>query len=665
MVFFLSKGGSFVENHKNHLIKEKSPYLLQHVHNPVDWYPWTEEAFEKARREDKPVFLSIGYATCHWCHVMAHESFENPEAAELLNESFVCIKVDREERPDIDEIYMTVCQMMTRQGGWPLTIVMTPDKKPFFAATYIPLENRFGRTGLLELVPQISNVWKNDRERILEAASETTTMLIESEEPSAILQDGVLERVFNESGQSFDAERGGFNPAPKFPAPHRLVFLIRQDPVKARPMVEKTLTAMRRGGIWDHVGFGIHRYSTDREWLVPHFEKMLYDQAMTALACIEAYEAYGDAFYRSMAEEIFTYVLRDMRSPEDGFYSAEDADSEGVEGRFYVWSIEELQSVLDASELELVVKRFNVRADGNFLDETTHQKTGANILHLKNLEKTPNAIRQKLFDAREQRIHPLKDTKVLADWNGLIIAALAKATRVFDVSEYEAAARHAVQFVWEKMQDEGRLMHRWREGQTAVPGQLADYAFMIFGQLELYESTFDFQTLEKALLLNEAVLTHFHDKLNGGFFQTADDAEELIVRPKSMHDGAYPSGNSIQVMNLIKLARLTGRVEYEALADRTLRAFAATLNRAPSAFAQALQAVQFSQAKSVEVSISGDSNAEKTRELIRAVRSVYAPFKTVRLADLSGEEPAVRICRNFSCDTPLTDPDQVAEALKR
>jgi uncharacterized protein YyaL (SSP411 family) len=657
----------------NRLADEKSPYLLQHAHNPVDWFPWGAEAFEKARIEDKPVFLSIGYATCHWCHVMAHESFENEEAAALLNHAFICIKVDREERPDIDEIYMTVCQMLTQSGGWPLNIVMTPDKQPFFAATYIPLESRFGRTGLMELVPQISKVWKTQRELILKSAADITAVLAEPDPAGEAPDEQVLARAFQESEHSFDAEQGGFGSAPKFPMPHRLVFLIRQNPVAARPMVEKTLAAMRCGGIWDHVGSGIHRYATNREWLVPHFEKMLYDQALTALACIEAFEAYGDEIYRDMAEAIFTYVLRDMTAPEGGFYSAEDADSEGVEGKFYVWSLHELKAALTADELTLAIRAFNVQPDGNFRDESAGRKTGANILHLSEYSDVPETIRKKLFAVREQRIHPLKDTKILADWNGLMIAALAKASRVFHAPEYATVACRAADFIWNRMQNDGRLMHRWRDGETAVPGQLADYAFMIFGLLELYETTFDFQTLEKALALNEIVLAHFQDKVRGGFYQTADDAEELLVRPKSMQDGAIPSGSSVQIMNLLKLARLTGRTDYEALADRTVRAFTATINRVPSAFAQAMQALQFAQGSAVEV-VVGDRKLPETQALIEAVRSVYCPYKTVLLKEPGVENiapftaemnlPAVYICRNFACEQPLTDPAQILAALQ-
>ncbi len=688
--------------HTNRLVHEKSPYLLQHAHNPVDWFPWGEEAFEKAKEEELPIFLSIGYATCHWCHVMERESFENEEVAALLNEAFVCIKVDREERPDIDEIYMTVCQMLTRSGGWPLTIVMTPDKEPFFAATYIPRESRFGRAGMLDLIPRISNAWKTQRTEVVQSASQITKALSSASSASGELDADILTQAYQAAVRSFDAEYGGFGGAPKFPTAHRLTFLMRHDAEGSRKMVEKTLAALRSGGIWDHIGFGVHRYSTDREWLVPHFEKMLYDQAMLALACIEAYEAYGDDAARQTAEQIFEYILRDMTAPEGGFYSAEDADSEGEEGKFYVWSLAELTEVLSTEELAQTVELFNVEPEGNFRDEATRQKTDENILHLslrsgsaggialpENSESTGRAslseraaleesIRQKLFATREKRIHPLKDTKVLADWNGLMIAALAKGARVFDEPEYEKAARRAADFVLKEMGEGDRLMHRWREGETAVPGQLDDYAFMIFGLLELYEATFDIQWLEKAIELNETVLKHFSDNEQGGFYLTADDAEKLLIRPKSMYDGALPSGNSVQMMNLLRLARLTGRTEYETLAEQTANAFSEMLNRSPDSFSQALQAVQFAKGPSVEIVIVGERGSADTEAMIFAIRSVYQPNKVVLLKDDPAVEKlapytqaqktvdgkaTVYICRNFACEAPLTDPGAVKGAL--
>lgn len=669
-----------MSTYTNRLSHEKSPYLLQHAHNPVNWYPWGEEAFQAARDEDKPIFLSIGYATCHWCHVMERESFENEEIAGLLNDAFICIKVDREERPDIDEIYMTVCQMMTRSGGWPLSIVLTPDRQPFFAATYIPPEDRFGRTGLIHLIPRISDAWKTRRDELLDSAKKITADLSRASDSAGELDAAVLDQLIPAAQQSFDAVYGGFGLAPKFPTAHRLTLLVRQNPAAAREMVLTTLSALRRGGIWDHVGHGIHRYSTDRLWLVPHFEKMLYDQAMLSLACAEAYEAYGDESAKQIAEELFDYVLRDMTSPGGGFYSAEDADSEGVEGKFYVWSMDELREVLSEEELALVVDRFNVQPDGNFRDEASGKKASENILHLTGEERVPEAIRHKLYTVREQRIHPLKDTKVLADWNGLMIAALAKAARVFDEPKYAVAAQRAAGFVFDEMGDGDRLWHRWREGETAVPGQLDDYAFMIFGLLEIYESTFDVRALEKAVSLNAVVIDQFADETSGGFYLTADDAESLITRPKSLYDGAIPSGNSVQMMNLLRLARMTGTMEYEALADQAGNAFAEMIHRAPSGFSQALQAVQFAKGTGVEVVIVGDRGSVDTKDMIQAVRSVYLPHRVVvlkdgpaieKLAPYTAEQKqiagraTVYICRSFACEQPLTDSNAVRSALEQ
>jgi len=453
---------------KNHLANEKSPYLLQHADNPVDWYPWGEEAFTKAKEEDKPIFLSIGYSTCHWCHVMEEESFEDTAVANLMNDAFVCIKVDREERPDIDNIYMTVCQLLTGGGGWPLTIIMTPDKKPFFAGTYFPKESRFGRQGLMELIPQLKDAWKNQRDKILKSAGEVT-QLLESYTGDAAgteLDESTLNLTYNQLLERYDKQFGGFGTAPKFPTPHHLLYLLRYwkrtGNEKALEMVENTLRSMRRGGIYDQVGFGFHRYSTDFQWHLPHFEKMLYDQALLAIAYTEGYQATGKREYRNTAEEIFTYVLRDMTSPKGGFYSAEDADSEGEEGKFYLWSDAELRNVLGAKDADRFIKIFNVEATGNFVDQSMGDKTGTNILYLKKttgeisaelkipLEKVEifiNSSREKLFKHREKRIHPYKDDKILTDWNGLMISALAKGSQVFNEPRYEIAARNAVDFI--------------------------------------------------------------------------------------------------------------------------------------------------------------------------------------------------------------------------
>ena len=449
----------------NRLIYEKSPYLLQHAYNPVDWYPWGDKAFEKAQKEDKPIFLSIGYSTCHWCHVMERESFEDPEVARMMNKLVISIKVDREERPDLDHIYMTVSQLLTGSGGWPLNIMMTPGKRPYFAATYIPRQTRLGRTGMMDLIPRLAQVWKDQRKEVIDSAEKIVTALksLESNGSEGELDASVLDTAYKQLSERFDDKHGGFGEAPKFPTPHNLLFLLRHWKRTGNPssleMVEKTLRDMRMGGIYDHVGFGFHRYSTDQNWLVPHFEKMLYDQALLVMAYTEAYQATSKEEYHVSAREILTYVLRDMTALEGGFYSAEDADSEGVEGKFYLWSEEEIRTILPPEEADLVIKGFNIRKDGNFVDEAAKRKTGVNILHLQKtlpeiasdlkmseqvLQELWTSARKKLFSVREKRVYPQKDDKIMTDWNGLMIAALAKASAGFGVVEYADAAEKAV-----------------------------------------------------------------------------------------------------------------------------------------------------------------------------------------------------------------------------
>jgi uncharacterized protein YyaL (SSP411 family) len=586
---------------ENRLAKEKSPYLLQHADNPVDWYPWGKEAFSEAKKEDKPIFLSIGYSTCHWCHVMAHESFENERIAKLMNEVFVNIKVDREERPDIDSLYMSVAQMLTGSGGWPLTIIMAPDKQPFFAATYIPAETRFGRMGMDELIPEIQRLWKEDRNRLNAITKNIRTNLETSAQGSkgAELGEGVLEMAFDALKQRFDEEYGGFGFRPKFPSPHNLMFLLRYwkrtKNKEALRMVEETLHAMRKGGIFDHVGLGFHRYSTDPKWLLPHFEKMLYDQAMLTMAYAEAYQTTKKDEYAQTVREIITYVLRDMTSPEGGFYSAEDADSEGEEGKFYVWTEEEIRKVLPKQEANVFLKVYNFEPEGNFLEEATGKRMGTNILHLKKplateakaqkmteegLLKLLEGIREKLFEVREQRIHPHKDDKILADWNGLMIAALAKAARVLDEPSYAEAAKKAVNFVFTQMLDaKGRLLHRYRDKEAKILAFLDDYAFMIWGLLELYETTLEPEYLQKAVELNAELLTHFWDDVGGGFYFTSDDAEDLLVRKKDAYDGAIPSGNSVAMLNLLRLARITAESERHHKLDKPSQAMYSALHR--------------------------------------------------------------------------------------
>ncbi|MFH0811668.1 MAG: thioredoxin domain-containing protein, partial [Pseudomonadota bacterium] len=530
----------------NRLINTKSPYLLQHGKNPVDWYPWGDEAFQRATNENKPIFLSIGYATCHWCHVMAHESFEDEEVARLLNKHFVSIKVDREERPDIDQIYMSVCQALTGRGGWPLSIFMTPEGKPFFAGTYFPKTSRLGMPGFIEILRQIATLWQNDRGRILDTSEKITHAIQLSTHPTPpgpVLELGTLGVGFEQFRKSFDPRWGGFGSAPKFPTPHNFTFLLRWykrsgDP-EALKMVEKTLDAMRNGGIFDQIGFGFHRYSVDEKWLVPHFEKMLYDQALLAIAYTEAFQNTQEENYKQIAREIFTYVLRDMTSPEGGFYSGEDADSEGEEGLFYVWTPQEIKRYLGEELGSLFCRFYDITPGGNFEDgrsiphitispETFAEKEG---IEVREFYATLELARKKLFEVREKRVHPLKDDKILTSWNGLMIAALAKGFQAFGDEQYAGAARNAVNFILTKLRNtEGRIFRRYRENEVAFPGFLEDYVFLVWGLIELYEATFEISYLEEALTINENMINLFWDKGSGGFLNTGDGNEVLIAQ---------------------------------------------------------------------------------------------------------------------------------------
>ena len=550
----------------NKLIGEKSPYLLQHAYNPVEWYPWGEEAFKKAKSEDKPIFLSIGYSTCHWCHVMAHESFEDSYVGNLMNETFVSIKVDREERPDIDKIYMTVCQLMTGSGGWPLTIIMTPDKKPFFAGTYFPKESRFGRIGLVDLVKRVKDLWMNERKQLVESSEKITFALQDAsaESPGSSLTEKVLNKSYSQLLERYDKINGGFGTAPKFPTPHNLLFLLRYwkrtGDDEALKMVENTLGSMRMGGIYDHIGFGFHRYSTDPNWLVPHFEKMLYDQALLTLAYLEAYQATGKEEYANTAKEVLTYVQRDMVSTEWAFFSAEDADSEGVEGKFYVWSKAEIEEILGIEDAKIFAKLYNVDANGNFLEEATREKTGKNIVHLSSqlldtYSTDIELLRKKLFEARDNRIRPHKDDKILTDWNGLMIAAFSKAGYILNEPKYIQIAEKAVKFILNQMKNsEGRLLHRYRNCGADILAFIDDYAFLIWGLINLYEASFETSYLKTAITLMEEQLKLFWDSSIGAFFFTAEDAESLLTRQKETYDGAIPSGNSVAMLNLLRLA---------------------------------------------------------------------------------------------------------------
>ncbi len=689
---------------QNRLADSRSPYLQMHADNPVDWYPWCKEAFQKAEEQDKPVFLSIGYSTCHWCHVMEHESFSDPEVAEKMNEAFVSIKVDREERPDIDQLYMDVCQMLTGRGGWPLTVIMTPAKQPFFTATYIPKESRHGQKGMLDLIPQITHLWEEDRERVLTSAQEVTRLLQRAPEKSSglSLNEQIPQRAYEQLDRRYDEEYGGFGQAPKFPSPHHLLFLLRYwhrtGDEQALSMVEKTLRRMRLGGLFDHVGYGFHRYSTDREWILPHFEKMLYDQALLAIAYTEAFQATKDEFYRETAREIFTYVLREMTSLDGAFFSARDADSEGKEGAFYLWTTDEIRDILDADHAELFIDVYNLTEEGNIREESTGKQTGANIIYLKEpltalaerrgmkeseLETELERARQALFAHREQRETPLLDDKILTDWNGLMIAAFAKASRVFTDPLLAEDADKGATFILEYMMDQQeRLLHMYRKGQSDVLGNLPDYAFFIWGLLELYETTFKPRYLRTAMSLADDMMVRFWDTENHGFYFTPDDGEHMIARQKEAYDGAYPSGNSVAMYVLIRLARLTGNPDYEEYAMNTAEAFTGILKAQPDALTMMLCGLDFAIGPSYEVVIAGQQETSSTRAMIRAVWSTYLPNKVVLFRPTGAEKEIIHlaeytknhnpidnkttayVCHDFTCKQPTTDIDQMLEYLE-
>ncbi len=686
---------------ENRLSESDSPYLLQHADNPVAWRPWGDAAFEEARRLDRPVFLSIGYSTCHWCHVMAHESFEDEEVAELLNERFVPIKVDREERPDVDQVYMTACQVMSGGGGWPLTVVTTPDREPFFAGTYFPKDDRGGRPGLMRILGRIAELWEEDRASALRSAENAVDAL---ERAMAApggddLGEDALEGTFRDFARRFDEAEGGFGSAPKFPSPHGLMFLLRHadrtGEERAAEMAAATLRAMRRGGIWDHVGFGFHRYSTDARWLLPHFEKMLYDQAMHAMAYTEGWLVTGDERFRRTVRQIFTYLERDLRDEAGGFQAAEDADSEGGEGTFYVWEEDELRELLGEEDFDLAKEVWNTRAGGNFAEEATGRKTGENVLHrrrsleaiardrdapVEELRDRLEAIRRTLFEAREERPRPHRDDKVLADWNGLAVAALARAGAAMDEPDRVEAARRTARFVLEEMRDgDGRLLHRWRRGRAGVEAGAADYAYLVWGLIELYEATHEPRWLREALDLQEEMDGRCGAEEGGWYSGPHDRAEELPVRAREGHDGALPSPNSVGAWNALRLARLTGRTELEERGRAAVRAWGDRAERAPGGHAMLLAAVDFRVGPGHEVVLTGPDDDPELEAMRRVLRESFRP-RTVHLhrppgeageaveelAPLAAEQAAgetdvsARVCTDFACRAPVRD----AEALR-
>jgi len=678
----------------NRLIKSTSPYLLQHAHNPVDWYPWGDEAFSRAQAEDKPIFLSIGYSTCHWCHVMAHECFEDAEVAALINEYFICIKVDREERPDIDQLYMSAATTMIGRGGWPLTIIMGPDKRPFFAGTYFPKHSSPGRVGLMDLLPRIQTAWVDQRSEIEDSADQILNALNQQTpaEPGPALNADVLVKAAVEFKSQYDARKGGFGGAPKFPSPHNLVFLLRegyrQGDTDLTKMALNTLKEMRYGGLFDQVGYGFHRYSTDTNWHLPHFEKMLYDQATLMMAYTEAWEIEKDPLFRETVHEIYTYLMDKLAHVQGAFYAAEDADSDGVEGKFYVWSHPELSDILNAEEMDLIESHFQVKTSGNFVDEASGQPGSENIFHLNGSESYTHSqadpvwesVRQQLYAHREERVKPGLDTKILCDWNGLVLTALSRAARIFQSEEYLNSARSLAKYLTHEMQDpELGLIHVRSSAHEKVSGFVDDYSFFIQGLRNLYEATAEVSYLTLALDLQKAQISGFWDRESGGFYFTEAGQEELFLRQKEIYDGAIPSGNSIAAENLYYLGRISENQDWEAMSRKLGMTFAPQVIRAPRGFASLLQTVQPQVVGSREIVIAGSMEAYTSA--LEILANTYDPFRLLVHNPLQGGaeiraiapfleyqkaidgDVTVYICENYTCQTPLKGLDELLKIV--
>ncbi len=686
--------GDGEHKHTNRLAQESSPYLLQHAHNPVDWYPWGDEAFKRAAKEDKPIFLSIGYSTCHWCHVMERESFENEEIAAVMNEHFVCIKVDREERPDVDAIYMKAVTALTGRGGWPLSAWLTPDRKPFMGGTYFPPEDRYGRPGFKSILQNIAGLWKTRRAELTRQADELLNH-VRSQNAAVAgkeLTEETLDLAVRQYESAYDSAKGGFGQAPKFPRAFSLSFLMRRahgpNGKRIMPWVTGTLDAMQNGGLHDHLGGGFHRYSTDRAWLVPHFEKMLYDQATLARAYLDGYQLTGDEQYATTARGIFDYVLRDLRDPGGAFLSAEDADSEGEEGKFYVWTNDEIDAVLGAEDGAVFRKVYRVEDGGNWTDEAVGEKPGTNILHLsvriaehaQRLQEDPtafaeriDALREKLLAVRSKRIRPHLDDKVLTDWNGLMIGAFALGGEVLHDERYIDAAREAADFFLRTMKTESGLLHRYRDGDAGIDGFLEDYANLANGLFDLHQATQEPRWLEAAVTISREMVVRFRD-VEGGGFLLATRSDDLIAETKDLYDGARPSGNSAAALALLRIGRITGDTDLEQVGRDTLADWSGTLAQYPMGHPYALRALDFDLGPTREIVISGDPADPATAALLAAARDRFLA-RDVILLHPAGEagaaarrlspfieaqtpvdgKPAAYVCTNRACEAPVTD----------
>ncbi|RPH44340.1 MAG: thioredoxin domain-containing protein [Planctomycetota bacterium] len=661
----------------NRLAKEKSPYLLQHAHNPVDWYPWGQEAFDKAKKEEKPIFLSIGYSTCHWCHVMEHESFEDEEVAKILNEKFVSIKVDREERPDVDQIYMAAVQAMTSHGGWPLSAWLTPDLKPFMGGTYFPKEDRFGRPGFKTILTRIDELWKTKRAELVESGDQVTAHLqkmSEAEEPGEVKVDAVLEKGHFQMEKSFEPRFGGFSQQPKFPHSTTIQYLLRHHARTGNKdslqMAEKSLTEMARGGIYDQLGGGFARYSTDTMWIVPHFEKMLYDNALLTVAYLEAWQLTKKESYARIVRETLDYILRDMTSKEGGFYSAEDADSEGIEGKFYVWNPAQVAEVL-GKDADRFMKAFDVTPRGNWEPHEESIPKKQSVLRV--VEDGDFAdLKKKMFEARSKRIRPHLDDKVLTSWNALMISAMAQAGAALGEPKYRDAAVRAATFLLGTHKKDGKLLRTSRLGEAKLDAYLEDYAYLSQAMLDLYEATFDPAYFEEARGLVAKAVELFWDDAAGGFYTTSKSHESLIARMREEYEGPHPTGNSVMALTLLKLHDYTGDAAIRDRADKTIRAYKTHLERYPAGHAYMMCALEYLKGPSREIVVTGPD----PEPLLKVVRGRFLPNKVVALADgrakiplLEGRDPvngkaAAYVCENMACKKPVTDPAELEALLK-
>ncbi len=676
----------------NRLSRESSPYLSQHAHNPVDWYAWGGEALQAARGQNKPILLSIGYSACHWCHVMEQESFEREEIAALMNEHFINIKVDREERPDLDAIYMNFVQMATGSGGWPLTVFLTPDQTPFFGGTYFPPEDSYGRPGFKRVLKNMADYYHSHSEELGKNQAEVVAKLQQSSRLETFevpLQEALLDEAFHKLRRQFDPRHGGFGDAPKFPSAMTLAFLLRyykrNKSESALETVNLTLQEMARGGIYDQVGGGFHRYSVDDRWLVPHFEKMLYDNALLARLYLEAYQVTTDSFYREIAKETLTYVQREMRDPCGGFYSSQDADTEGEEGKFYVWSPREVESVLGKADAKRFNEYFDVTALGNF--------EGQNILHhridlnsyAKNLGISPEELkrsldscRQKLWETREKRIKPGRDEKVLAAWNGMMLSTFAEAAWVLNKTEYLEIALQSAEFLASQMRVKGRLCRSWKEGGARLNAYLEDYALVIEGWLTTYQASGETVWLERAQELMELQFELFWDAEKGCFYFTSSDHEPLVVRQKEYFDNATPSGNSVSCMNLLRLSKFLGESKYRKTAEQMLRQMSTPLSTHPTAFSYWLQALDFLLGPVHEIAVVGP--AAECNQLLQPVREKFLPNRIVAVAEVVGEDlgktipllfaktalngkATAYVCQDYACQRPVTSVPELKELL--